>query len=310
MHGPCPRCGSALSDRTFGSVTLEGCATCGGLWFDHQELTRLTRDPSVGLMAVERAFSQALAGYDGSGEMRCPRCAVALYAFSFPHTPGVMLDACPQCKGIWLDDGELQAIHERIQAARAQAAAPVADIVETQRERLREAASFLLSVPCSACQTSNPASSLVCWTCGAALKSRSVLELCPRCDRPLQEAHYGATGTRVDVCPACTGVWFEAGELPIFLRLTPQEVRGIQQALGTGRIVHPDADTRTARCPGCQYVMERRGFAGERALRIDLCPQCKSVWLDAGELLAAHAHLQRGGFFSLAPGEADPWGRG
>ena len=60
MGRKCPRCDSGLVDREFGSVTLDGCTSCGGIWFDMEELTKLTRDRATGLMEVERAFQPAV----------------------------------------------------------------------------------------------------------------------------------------------------------------------------------------------------------------------------------------------------------
>ena len=42
--------------------------------------------------------------------MNCPKCNVAL---SMTDRQGVEIDFCPQCRGIWLDRGELDKIIER-----------------------------------------------------------------------------------------------------------------------------------------------------------------------------------------------------
>ena len=56
------------------------------------------------------------------GPMSCPHCAVPLV---MSERQGVEIDYCPQCRGIWLDRGELDKILER--AARDSApAAPQA----------------------------------------------------------------------------------------------------------------------------------------------------------------------------------------
>lgn len=51
--------------------------------------------------------------------MLCPVCHVGL---SMTDRQGVEIDYCPQCRGVWLDRGELDKIIERS----AQAAAPAA----------------------------------------------------------------------------------------------------------------------------------------------------------------------------------------
>ena len=42
--------------------------------------------------------------------MNCPRCQVALM---ISDRQGIEIDFCPQCRGVWLDRGELDKIIER-----------------------------------------------------------------------------------------------------------------------------------------------------------------------------------------------------
>lgn len=42
--------------------------------------------------------------------MKCPTCNVALV---MSERQGIEIDYCPQCRGIWLDRGELDKIIER-----------------------------------------------------------------------------------------------------------------------------------------------------------------------------------------------------
>ena len=42
--------------------------------------------------------------------MKCPTCNVAL---TMSDRNGIEIDYCPQCRGIWLDRGELDKIIER-----------------------------------------------------------------------------------------------------------------------------------------------------------------------------------------------------
>jgi Zn-finger nucleic acid-binding protein len=52
--------------------------------------------------------------------MKCPVCDVAL---SISSREGVEIDFCPQCRGVWLDRGELDKVIERASASLA----PVTD---------------------------------------------------------------------------------------------------------------------------------------------------------------------------------------
>ena len=53
--------------------------------------------------------------------MPCPVCKVAL---TMSERQGVEIDYCPQCRGVWLDRGELDKILERNAAEAPQAAPP------------------------------------------------------------------------------------------------------------------------------------------------------------------------------------------
>jgi hypothetical protein len=52
--------------------------------------------------------------------MKCPVCDVPL---SISSREGVEIDFCPQCRGVWLDRGELDKVIERASASMAPAAA-------------------------------------------------------------------------------------------------------------------------------------------------------------------------------------------
>ena len=45
--------------------------------------------------------------------MTCPHCDVPL---TVSHRQSVEIDLCPQCRGVWLDRGELDKIIERYDA--------------------------------------------------------------------------------------------------------------------------------------------------------------------------------------------------
>ena len=53
--------------------------------------------------------------------MQCPVCEVPL---SISSREGVEIDFCPQCRGVWLDRGELDKILDRVAVAAPAAAAP------------------------------------------------------------------------------------------------------------------------------------------------------------------------------------------
>lgn len=54
--------------------------------------------------------------------MQCPVCPQTTLVMS--ERQGVEIDYCPQCRGVWLDRGELDKILERASAEQAPAARP------------------------------------------------------------------------------------------------------------------------------------------------------------------------------------------
>lgn len=55
--------------------------------------------------------------------MKCPHCENRALVMS--ERQGVEIDYCPDCRGVWLDRGELDKLIERSVAMQAPAVAPV-----------------------------------------------------------------------------------------------------------------------------------------------------------------------------------------
>lgn len=65
--------------------------------------------------------------------MQCPNCNVTLL---MTDRQGIEIDYCPQCRGVWLDRGELDKLIERsVQDVPAQAASRPASAYREQRYR-------------------------------------------------------------------------------------------------------------------------------------------------------------------------------
>ncbi len=109
----CPRDGTTLAPVTILGIQLDKCHQCDGLWCDRGELDRL-RDAKVEDIeeALERKYGdpQYEEG-EAEGHMRCPNCGDArLIAHHYSYIQPVKIDRCERCLGVWLDDGELNAI--------------------------------------------------------------------------------------------------------------------------------------------------------------------------------------------------------
>ncbi|MHB8872377.1 MAG: TFIIB-type zinc ribbon-containing protein [Myxococcaceae bacterium] len=158
----CPACRKVLGAFATEGLELDGCAGCGGVWFDGGELARV-----ASLERVQEIVSAAsgvegecrecrspvakaqVCGQCGRPAPRCPQCDRGPLAIA--QVGSVRLDVCRHCSGVWFDAGELLALVgagpsvEAIQAAASQAVAKPAP--EASR------------VPCTGCSLSLRASS-------------------------------------------------------------------------------------------------------------------------------------------------------
>jgi len=109
----CPRDGTTLAKVNLLDLELDKCHKCDGIWFDPGELERL-RDLKV--EDVEEILEQKYGDPEfeaGTVDnyMRCPRWGDArLQRQGYTYVNPVNIDRCETCRGIWIDDGELNAI--------------------------------------------------------------------------------------------------------------------------------------------------------------------------------------------------------
>ncbi|NSW56804.1 MAG: zf-TFIIB domain-containing protein [Armatimonadetes bacterium] len=284
----CPRCSAELAPQSVGGVELDACSDCGGLWFDPGELGRLMQQGAGDARNAENLAEGRPSRAHGGG-MACPRCGVTLYEFQYEHSPQVTLNACPECRGVWLDDGELQALaSRRIATQETTASSPRARL----RRNVRAAASLIQKVPCRRCGQANPTCALVCWACGTNLTGRRGAMLCPRCDSPL-ETRDGApvagdlADARLDLCRDCGGLWVSRDTLSTLVAAADDVLQAWQETLQLPEASQSHEDTRDDAlvCPVCQVFLDRRAYAGDETLFVDRCLRCKGTWVDSGELV-------------------------
>jgi Zn-finger nucleic acid-binding protein len=68
--------------------------------------------------------------------MKCPTCDGVNLVMS--ERSGIEIDYCPQCRGVWLDRGELDKIIERAAPAAAAATCPQAAPVQQPQQAYRQ----------------------------------------------------------------------------------------------------------------------------------------------------------------------------
>jgi Zn-finger nucleic acid-binding protein len=102
----CPKCGTeTMNALMVKGVAVERCSSCSGIWFDARELGQLLAEDARHVASLRRgAVKEQLGGKRGF----CPRDGSELLRVYSSIDRSVILDACAECRGIWLDGGEFE----------------------------------------------------------------------------------------------------------------------------------------------------------------------------------------------------------
>jgi Zn-finger nucleic acid-binding protein len=102
----CPKCETdSLSEFSVDQVAVDRCFSCNGTWFDARELSELLAEDARHVATLRRGGENDRAdGIRG----KCPRDGAELLRVYSSIDRSVVLDACADCHGIWLDSGEFQ----------------------------------------------------------------------------------------------------------------------------------------------------------------------------------------------------------
>jgi Zn-finger nucleic acid-binding protein len=106
----CPHCKSELQPLLIEDLELDSCATCKGLWFHARELgdAKNLAEPAARWMDFDM-WRDREAFAVGAGSSPCPGCGRSLSTVAYGET-GVQVDACGECRGVWLEENELARI--------------------------------------------------------------------------------------------------------------------------------------------------------------------------------------------------------
>ena len=104
----CPKCHNALVRYVHNIIELDFCQNCKGIWFDEGEIAQYfwTKKDLPN-------SSEAFPDYDDAGP-KCPKGCGLLMQHAYSKGHDLIVDVCPYCKGIWLDEGEASKIDQII----------------------------------------------------------------------------------------------------------------------------------------------------------------------------------------------------
>ncbi len=108
----CPKCpNSPLVAKRVQTIEVDHCKTCGGIRFDNHELVPLLHERISDLAALRGKGTPR--GVNQQHGQR-PRDNAGLLRVTSALGRSVILDACPECRGIWLDGGEFDTLFKGV----------------------------------------------------------------------------------------------------------------------------------------------------------------------------------------------------
>ena len=105
--------------------------------------------------------------------------------------------------------------------------------------------------------------------------------LCPVCHQDTLIVEY--QNIELDYCPACHGVWFDAGELELLMGSAG--VEDFQRYL-EGIVRAPEVETteKKHKCPACNHKMKKTYIDRDNKILVDVCHVGDGIWFDGGEV--------------------------
>ncbi len=104
---------------------------------------------------------------------------------------------------------------------------------------------------------------------------------CPICKNPMIVVEYEKI--ELDHCVNCGGVWFDAGELELFMEAEKLDHSAFSPH---SLLAAPEAETmeKKRKCPICGRKMKKTLLGKELKVLIDACTRGDGLWFDHGEV--------------------------
>jgi len=252
-------------------IAYDICEACGSLWLDAGELDKMALqvDGSIEYCSYDKAQGGA------EPSKKCPRCEdTALDKVSFIGSD-IVLDHCRNCRGFWLDGGELDLINRELEEIMPIKGKGFSEFVNNVHlpywyKRVKRKSSetdFKVDVP--------PIK-------GAKLESETEYT-CPACSANLDL--YAIFGIKIEACSKCKGIFLDRDELR---SLKDKTSKGSWQTLRwmddeVEAIGKHNAMPSRRLCPKCTGIQLISVCFGDSRILIDWCPKCNGVWLDRDE---------------------------
>jgi Zn-finger nucleic acid-binding protein len=115
----CPVCSVSMKPDAYLNVSFEACPTCGGLWVNADEMTALLQGDKEAFAHLETKELPAEGHQDpAQPSWRCPTDGAWLQPYHYMFNSPVVLHNCPNCPGIFIEDGQLAQMQQVVDSTR------------------------------------------------------------------------------------------------------------------------------------------------------------------------------------------------
>ncbi len=178
----CPVCKdeSMAEERVLGTVSIDRCTTCGGIWFDKGEIgnyLQFNKDIPDFKKVIQEARESS---------KQCARCSVPMVEIKYSPSLDIMIDYCRDCGAVWLDGNEL----DQLVAGSADPGSVKMKVARAMFELRKNANQPTLTLAC------------------------------PNCNTQTLRAFETSEGVTIDMCDDCKGMWFDKGEIATTVELS------------------------------------------------------------------------------------------
>lgn len=109
----CPSCANKMQEEKEPDIVVDVCSNCGGRFFDRNELNII----ATGLSGdIEYCSVDEESHEDRYPSRKCPKCDdQTMRKINLLGHSDIIFDYCPECGGIFLDQGEIQAMNYELE---------------------------------------------------------------------------------------------------------------------------------------------------------------------------------------------------
>jgi Zn-finger nucleic acid-binding protein len=102
----CPKCEGEMELVSYKRIEVDRCTSCGGLWFQPNELRDLRDDIWMADYIIDSGSAGVGKKYNTMRDYDCPQCGTKMEQEFDAEQPHIIYESCPEGHGTFLDAGE------------------------------------------------------------------------------------------------------------------------------------------------------------------------------------------------------------